>query len=490
MRTQTQPPAPPAALSIVFYGGALCLLALAWRHGLYGMGLLAGGAGWMALSLRLKRRSAAPPQGRNQSGSSQATPAVGADLGRPDTLRFAEDGPDAQTAPTWQAELAARDADLDALRLEINARQEQQDALRQELDAQNDFAAEQSARTANALLEAEQAREQESGWQALAVAAQTRRAEGEQEQKSAFGRISGLADELAGQVVTCLAEAEQSIGAAIEAFTRIAGEAQEAAALAQQTVGVEAENSVSGIATRATDVMGLFIEAMLSSAGRISQTAGQLERLSDVSRRLCGLAGDVESVADQTALVALNASIEAARAGHAGRTFTVVAKEVSKLAQTSRSMAERMRGLTGELSSETQAIHTDLTRMAQSSRDESSSAQAEVKRLLAQLKQADTATRDTLARLGERSQNITANYASIVMAFQFHDLLRQRLEHVAQPLTELSAELRGEAGEQSGESVLKYAVGQNEFQARAVGAAPTLEVVTYTPEQDDNITLF
>ncbi len=328
--------------------------------------------------------------------------------------------------------------------------------------------------------------------------------------------VSLLAEQLSGQVVVCLAEAETAISAAIESFTRIAGEAQEAAGLAQKAVGTEMEHSVSSIATRATDVMEKFIEGMLAAARRIAESSRRLDRLGDISERLFGLLDDVERVADQTTMIALNASIEAARAGSAGRTFTVVAREVSKLAQASRDTADRMRTMTEELSHETRNINTALSLTAESSLEESCNAQMEVNHLLELLFNADQSTQAVLTQLGERSANITANYTSIVMAFQFHDLLRQRLEHVAQPLTQLSASLKesmspgqssdreameiysGGARQDEAADGLAYAVGDRTFQARAIGAAPALTVVTYSAnnadtngdDDFDNITLF
>lgn len=240
----------------------------------------------------------------------------------------------ARQAEERQAESIAHDQERDTLRAQINA-------LHEQMTAQRALTRERDAQLAGALAQAAHAQEQESGWHTLALAAQDAHSQAERERQGLSSRIGGMADALAGQVVTCLAEAEQAISTAIEAFTRIADEAQEAAVLAQRAVGVETEQSVSGIATRATQVMGLFIEGMLSGARRIAQSAGQLERLTYVSQRLRGLVGDVENVADATAMVALNASIEAARAGYAGR-------EIYFFTDTGRTLLKRMQSTHGD----------------------------------------------------------------------------------------------------------------------------------------------
>ena len=310
----------------------------------------------------------------------------------------------------------------------------------------------------------------------------------ETEQEGMQRRVASIADGLAGQVVTSLQEAEQAISAAIGAFTRIAEEAQGAADLAQQAVGQDNESSVSQIATLATSVMGQFIQGMLIATRKIADSSRQLQELVNVSRSLEDLLDEVEAVADQTALLALNASIEAARAGVAGRAFDVVAKEVRKLAERSRNAAERMHELSTAASEKTVHIYQNLAMTAEASLESSCLAQGEVNRLLAMLKEADGKTQAVLVGLSAKSANIGANYSSIVQAFQFHDLLRQRLEHVADPLSALSREMRGE-GTESG--ALCYQVGDHSFSAHAVGFAPETEAVLYQREDaEDDITLF
>ena len=117
-------------------------------------------------------------------------------------------------------------------------------------------------------------------------------------------------------------------------------------------MAAEGAQRASLAARDGVEVVEKTVEVMSQIAEKVQESAKTVESLGARSDQIGAIIGTIDDIADQTNLLALNAAIEAARAGEQGRGFAVVADEV-------RALAERTTRATKEISEMIKAIQTE-----------------------------------------------------------------------------------------------------------------------------------
>jgi methyl-accepting chemotaxis protein len=123
-----------------------------------------------------------------------------------------------------------------------------------------------------------------------------------------------------------------------------------------------ASGTAAEVAARNRAIIGDAISRLVELKGFVAAGADRVAALGAMTHRITGFIATIREIADLTNLIALNAAIEAARAGREGRGFAVVASEVRDLAAQSLHAAREAGGLLGEITDQVSSVSGQMER--------------------------------------------------------------------------------------------------------------------------------
>ncbi len=276
----------------------------------------------------------------------------------------------------------------------------------------------------------------------------------EEEKKASMHRMADDFDARTSSVINSLTAAARNMQQTAEKMTDASDRTSEvssavAAAATQADANVQtvaaATEELSASAREISQQINMVANMAGNASAEAENTSKEVHNLQEMAVSVGGVVGAIKAIAEQTNLLALNATIEAARAGEAGKGFAVVADEVKKLAnetaQKTEEIDERVTRIQNAINSSVKAMDKIISNVR--SIDEATTS------VTAAVEEQNAATGEIGRNVAEASsgtQQVSQNIVTVQEnAFQTGEASKTVLD-AAGELSKLSVELRDQVG--------------------------------------------
>ena len=210
--------------------------------------------------------------------------------------------------------------------------------------------------------------------------------------------------ETAEQVARSSSQMSDSSQAVAQGSAEQATAIEELAANVQSITHVVGENteSVLTVNSNTSDVLG----AVEESSDSIARTVRAIEEIKDNAQSISQLANSIEDISFQTNILALNASVEAARAGDAGRGFAIVAEEIRRLASQVSEASRAADELAGRAIENVEA-GSELIGSASSNMEEAVTSIEDIKTAMSSIAHASEQQLEAVAQIQESMDSLS-----------------------------------------------------------------------------------
>lgn len=238
-------------------------------------------------------------------------------------------------------------------------------------------------------------------------------------------------------------------------------------------------------------LLNYFVETVINTS---KDSMFLMHRLDDMNAKMNGvtqLLGDMKEIASQTNLLALNAAIEAARAGEAGRGFAVVADEVRNLSQKSDTFSDRINQITQEVKATVDEASHVVNRIVSSDMNVALDSKQKVADMTTRMSSINQRTQSVIEEAGQVSQQIAVLVNRAVTSLQFEDMCTQLGGHISKrldALDELAQVVDHLQHVSTSEQHLdNYRITLDEVKARLAQLEPKIKAVSHQSVSQQNL---
>lgn len=245
---------------------------------------------------------------------------------------------------------------------------------------------------------------------------------------------------LAKQVETARSQSEEAITNLTGRFSGIVSNLEAAVTASHSATDGEGGGAVE-VLHHSERELATVVKYLKSALVSRSEMLTAVRGLTSYNEELKSMAAGVAAIAAQTNLLALNAAIEAARAGEAGRGFAVVADEVRKLSSLSSETGKRMADKVEIINAAIESVSSAAESSAARDQESVSTSEQAIEGVLARFNSLASQLTQSADVLRAESAGIHSEIADALVALQFQDRVSQILVHVRSNLDELHQEL-------------------------------------------------